>query len=151
MALIPFIKNNFTIIKNIGILFEIIPGEFFEKYKTAIMNEMPVLLIDNKNPFCSKTMQLIFNKGGYNKFNFLSVHSDESKELLLKHGLDFERERLIVLFEKGKVFVNSGAFLHAVKELNGSLRWFYWFSIIPQKITEIIYDRISRRFSREVV
>lgn len=110
------------------------------------MEDMPVLLIDNKNPFCSKTMQLIFKSGGYNKFNFLSIYSEESKELLSEYGIATNGEKLLVLFEKGKVFMKSGALLQAARKLNGFMPLIYWFAIIPQRIRDSLYDKISGYF-----
>ena len=110
------------------------------------MKEMPVLLIDNKSPFCSKTMQLIFESGGYNKFNFLSIYSEESKELLSQYGIASSGEKLMVLCEKGKVFMKSGALLQATRKLNGFMPFFYWFRIIPQKFKDYLYDIITGYF-----
>ncbi len=111
------------------------------------MEEVPVLLIDNKSPFCSRTMQLIFKSGGYNKFNFLSIHSEESKILLSQYGIDPTGEKLMVLCERGKVFVKSGALLQAARSLNGLKSMLYWFILIPQKIRDSLYDRLSDRYS----
>lgn len=110
------------------------------------MNDMPILLIDNKSPFCSKTMQLIFRRGGYNKFNFLSIYSEESKQLLTEYGIATNGEKLMVLCEKGKVFIKSGALLQVARKLNGFMPLIYWFAIIPQKIRDFFYDRISGYF-----
>lgn len=111
------------------------------------MEEVPVLLIDNKSPFCSKTMQLIFKSGGYNKFNFLSIHSEESKKLLLQYGIVTTGEKLMVLCERGNVFVKSGALLQATRKLSGLKSIFYMFILIPQKIRDSIYDRLSGSYS----
>lgn len=107
------------------------------------MKDMPVLLIDNRNPFCSKTMQLIFKRGGYNKFNFLSIYSEESKKLLSDYGIVTNGEKLMVLCEKGKIFLKSGALLQAARRLNGLMPVVYWFFIIPGKIRDSLYDRLS--------
>lgn len=107
------------------------------------MKDMPVLLIDNKSPFCSKTMQLIFKSGGYNKFNFLSIYSEESKKILSENGITTNGEKLMVLCEKGKVFIKSGAFLQAVRKLNGFLPLIYWLTVIPEKIRDALYDKLS--------
>lgn len=107
------------------------------------MEEVPVLLIDNKCPFCSKSMQLIYQSGGYNKFNFLSIYSEESRQLLSNYGIETTGERLMVLCERGKVFIKSGALLQAVRKLKGMKSMLFWFIIIPQRIRDALYDRLS--------
>lgn len=111
------------------------------------MYKIPILLIDNKSPFCSKTMRMIYKNGGYNKFIFLSIYSSESKDLLSRHGLSPDGERLLVLLEKGKVFMKSGAFLRATRKLNGGIPLFYGFSLIPKKARDFIFDKIASYFS----
>ncbi len=107
------------------------------------MNDLPVLLIDNRSPFCSKTMRIIFKNGGCDKFNFISIYSDESKKLLLQYGIITSGEKLMVFCEKGKIFVKSGALLQVARKLNGIKSMLYWFIIIPQKTRDSIYDRLS--------
>lgn len=101
------------------------------------------MLIDNRNPFCCKTMRLIFRRGGYNKFNFLSIYSEESKKLLSEFGIITNGEKLMVLCDKGKVFVKSGALLQAARKLNGLMPLIYWLTIVPRKIRDSLYDRAS--------
>lgn len=107
------------------------------------MNDLPVLLIDNRSPFCSKTMRIIFKNGGYNKFNFISIYSEESKKLLLHYGIATSGEKLMVLCEKGQVFMKSGALLQAARKLNGIKSMLYWFIILPQRMRDSLYDWLS--------
>ncbi len=107
------------------------------------MKELPVLLIDNKNSFCSKTMRIIYRYGGYDKFIFLSIYSNESKNLLSEYGLSPNAENLTVLLEKGKVFIKSGAILQAARKLNGGIQLFYGLNLIPASVRDFFYDKIS--------
>jgi predicted DCC family thiol-disulfide oxidoreductase YuxK len=105
------------------------------------MSDLPILLVDNKNPLCSKAMSLIFKSGGYNKFKFLSIYSKESRELLLRHGIETTGKKLIILYEKGKVLTDSEAILQTTKILKGFISLIYVFSIIPKrKITLFLLD-----------
>lgn len=107
------------------------------------MKDLPVLLIDNRSAFCSKTMQLIYRSGGYDKFNFLSIYSEESKLLLNQYGLTTNGEQLLVLVENEELYTKSGAVLQAARKLKGIVPMLYWFIIVPQKYRDSFYDKLS--------
>lgn len=95
------------------------------------MEDIPLLLIDNRNPICCRMMDFIIKNGGSNEFNFLSIYSEESKEFLSKFEFPDESNKTMILVEKGKVFLNSVAFLQSVRKLNGFIPVFYWYNYLP--------------------
>jgi predicted DCC family thiol-disulfide oxidoreductase YuxK len=106
--------------------------------------EKPIILIDSKCSFCSKTGQFIARKGGENKFQFLSLYSEEGKKQLLKYGLPEDYRDSVVLIENDSVFLKSDAVLKISKKLNSIYPFFSQFKFIPQKIRDSIYDFVAR-------
>ncbi len=111
------------------------------------MEDKPVMLIDNKSPFCCKIMKLIYKSGGYNKFNFISIYSDESKELLARYSLSQVDKMLLVLIEQEKIYFNSIAILHSAEKLNAFIPIFYCYTVLPGGIKNFKYKRINEFFS----
>lgn|SRR5690606_23017076 len=112
------------------------------------MYQMPVLLIDNKSSFGSRTMRIIYRHGGYDKFVFLSIYSEESRNLLMMHGFTQSNEKLMVLLDKGRVFIKSEAILRVSKKLNGAIPLLYTFFLIPGIIRDYVYDKIANYHSK---
>ncbi len=112
--------------------------------KGEIMKNKSTLLVDDQCVLCSKTMQFIINNGGEEKFDFLSIYSDEGKKLLTESGFPANYDQSIVLFENGKVYVKSGAVLRVLKRLKGAFPLLYGLKLVPRKIRDSIYDLISK-------
>ena len=108
------------------------------------MKEKPTLLIDNECPFCSKTMYYVSKRGGENKFNFLSLYSEEGRKILSENGFQENYNKSVVLVEDGEVYTKSDAALKVTRKLNGIFPVFYWFKIIPKTVRDSVYEFISR-------
>ena len=93
------------------------------------MKEMPVLLIDNTSPLSCSFMQFIYNSGGFDKFKFLSIYSDESKRLLSSYDMPDRSNCVMVLLDNGKVFTDSMAFFQSARKLAGAIPIFLVFIV----------------------
>ncbi len=113
------------------------------------MEDKPMILLDNRSPFCCRIMHFIFKNGGYKKFNFVSIHSDESKELLSRYSLSSNDKKLLILVDKGKVYFDSGAILKSVKKLDSFVPIFYWYTVFPGSVKGSEYNKITEFFSSD--
>lgn len=98
------------------------------------MKELPVLMIDNRNPICCRIMQFLFRNGGSDKFCFLSINSIEGKRLLANFDVPDKINRFMILLDRDKIFLNSGAFLESTRRLNGSIPVFTGIPVYPKTI-----------------
>ena len=98
------------------------------------MKQMPVLMIDNRSPLCCRIMQFIFNSGGSDKFYFLSLNSEQGRDLLSIYNVPPHIKSFMVLLDQGKIFLNAVAFLESTRKLNGKIPVFYWYTSLPEKI-----------------
>ena len=108
------------------------------------MKEKPTLLIDNECPFCSKTMYYVSKHGGENKFNFLSLYSEEGRKILSENGFPENYSKSIVLVENEETYIKSDAALRIAKNLDGALPALYWFRVVPKPIRDAVYNFVSR-------
>jgi len=108
------------------------------------VNKKDILLIDEQCTLCSRAVEFILNHGGGDKFNFLSIFSDESKILLAANGLPRDYDKSLVLIETGKVFVKSAAALRVTRRLSGLYPALYFLIVVPKPIRDAVYDMIAR-------
>jgi len=76
--------------------------------------------------------------------DFLSLYSDEGKQLLKKHGLPQDYNKSLVLIEDDKLYLKSDAALKIARRLDGIWPVFYYFRFVPRFIRDAVYDIISR-------
>jgi predicted DCC family thiol-disulfide oxidoreductase YuxK len=110
------------------------------------MDDRPVMLVNNRCPFCCKMMQFIFKGGGYDMFNFISIHSDESKKLLSKFASSVNEVNLMVLVEQEKIFFDTGAILQSIKQLNEFIPVFYWYTVLPGSSADALNNQATEYF-----
>lgn len=97
------------------------------------MEEKPVLLVDNTSPISCIFMRYIINIGGFDKFNFLSLKSEESKNLLSQYNVLNSKRRVLILVENGMIFTDTLAFLKSASKISGFIPLLYWYDYTPVK------------------
>lgn len=97
------------------------------------MEQLPVLMIDNRSPVCCRIMQFIFNSGGSDKFCFLSLNSQQGRELLKSCHIPPDVKSFMVLLDNGRIFLNAVAFMESTRKLEGKIPVFYWYTSLPGK------------------
>lgn len=108
------------------------------------VSKTDILLIDKQCTLCSWAARFIIRNGGGDKYNFLSIYSDESKTLLAANGLSPEYDQSLVLIENGRVFIKSSAVLRVARQLGRPYPALYMFKVVPQPIRDAVYDFIAR-------
>jgi predicted DCC family thiol-disulfide oxidoreductase YuxK len=105
---------------------------------------MNVLLIDDKCTLFSNTVVFIERNGGAGKFSFLSLFSNEGRNVLIEKGLPENYDKSVVLVKNDKVYLKSSAALQIVKELNGFYPLLYGLIFVPKMIRDRLYDLIAK-------
>jgi len=108
------------------------------------MSTKSVLLVDSECALCNKSVSFILNHGGEDKFEFISLYSDEGKKYLQKNDLSEDYNDSVVLINDEGVFVKTDALLKVIKKLNSYYSWMYIFRVIPQKIRDALYDLVAK-------
>lgn len=101
------------------------------------MNEKPIILFDGNCSFCLQSMLFIQRKQKTNSFLFISVWTEEGKQLLKKYQI--ENVDSVVLIKDANVFIYSTAILRICGELIFPLPLMKLFFIVPVFIRDTIY------------
>lgn len=108
--------------------------------------EKYILLFDGVCNLCNASVQFVLRRDKQKKFLYAALQSDIAQKLLLnspKYTTDLQS---IVLLKEGKVFDQSTAALHLVKELSGAWPLLYYLFIWwPKGIRDAIYNFIAKR------
>lgn len=97
------------------------------------MEQLPVLMIDNRSPVCCRFMQFLLNSGGIDMFYFMSLNSEQGREILRKYRIPRHVRSFMVLLDNDKIFLNSVAFWETTRKLNGKVPVFYWYLSLPDR------------------
>lgn len=108
------------------------------------MRNRPKIIFDDSCSLCNSSVSFIIRKGGESEFQFLSMHSEEGKNYLRKHGLPDNYDKSVVLLEDNKVYTRSDAILGIFKNLKGFVHLMYWLKIVPRVLRDTIYNFAAR-------
>ncbi len=102
-----------------------------------------LILFDGVCNLCNRSVQFIIKRDPEGYFRFCSLQSERGRQLLSEYGVSSETDS-IVLIEKGKSYIKSGAALRICKHLSGGWKLLAFFLIIPAFIRDFIYDFVAR-------
>lgn len=113
------------------------------------MNNLPenkkIILFDGICNLCDNTVQFIIKHDKEDIFRFVALQSDLGKEIISHIGLDISKTDSIVLYEPGHAYYyKSQAAFEISKGLTGIYQWLSIFSILPQWLTDKVYDYVAR-------
>jgi len=100
------------------------------------MKTKKIILFDGMCNFCDSTVNFIISHDPDEIFIFAPLQSSKGKELLQQFGLSTESFDSLVLLDGNRCYTKSTAALHIAKHLNGFLKIFYGFIIIPKPIRD---------------
>ncbi|RZI52006.1 thiol-disulfide oxidoreductase DCC family protein [Aeribacillus pallidus] len=108
------------------------------------MKPKKIILFDGMCNFCDSTVNFIISHDPDEIFIFAPLQSSKGKELLQQFGLSTESFDSLVLLDGNRCYTKSTAALHIAKHLNGFLKIFYGFIIIPKPIRDFFYQIIAK-------
>lgn len=108
------------------------------------MNNRPVIYFDGICNLCNDTVQFIIEHDKQAVFLFASLQSEQGQTALNSTSTLSHAPDSIILFEKGKYYMQSTAALSIARHLNGLWPVLYTLIIIPPFIRNGIYNLIAR-------
>ena len=111
---------------------------------SPIVKQEPVLLFDGYCNFCSSTVQFVLRKERNHVLFFSSLQSDTGKALLAHYHIDPLKTDSLVLIDKDKAYVKSGAAIRLARYMKGAYPLLVAFLIVPPFIRNAVYDYIAR-------
>lgn len=104
-----------------------------------------IILFDGLCNLCDATVQFIIKRDTKDVFRFVSLQSDLGRELLQKLPIEFQLTDSAILYESEKVFFyKSQAFFEIVKSIGGIYYCLLIFKLLPNTITNAVYDFIAK-------
>lgn len=104
-----------------------------------------IILFDGLCNLCDGTVQFIIKRDTKDVFRFVSLQSDLGRELLQKLPIEFQLMDSVILYESEKVFFyKSQAVFEIVKSIGGIYYFLLIFKLLPNAITNSVYDFIAK-------
>lgn len=104
-----------------------------------------IILFDGLCNLCDATVQFIIKRDSKDVFRFVSLQSDLGYELLQKLPIEFQLIESVILYESEKVFFyKSQAVFEIVKSIGGIYYCLLIFKLLPNTITNAVYDFIAK-------
>lgn len=103
-----------------------------------------LILYDGDCVFCSQSIQFIIKHNSDKNLYFSALQSNVSQEILSHFALQHTALHTLYFIAEGKCCQKSTAVLEISKYLAIPLRWFQYFSFIPLKWRDGIYERIAK-------
>lgn len=104
-----------------------------------------IILFDGVCNLCNSSVQFVLKHDKKKHFLFASLQSDAATKILLQlNEKSFKTLESIVLVENEQIYLKSTAALKIAKNLNGFIKIFYVFIIIPTPLRDYIYDFIAK-------
>lgn len=104
-----------------------------------------IILFDGVCNLCDNTVQFIIKHDKKDIFRFVALQSELGHEIIKHIGIDTSKTDSIILYEPGHAYYyKAQAALNIAKELGGIYSLLTIFSILPNVITNKIYDFIAR-------
>lgn len=104
-----------------------------------------IILFDGVCNLCDNTVQFIIKHDKEDIFRFVALQSDLGQEIIKHIGVDISKTDSIILYEPGHAYYyKAQAALNIANDLGGIYSLLGAFSILPNRITNSIYDFIAK-------
>ena len=115
----------------------------FEMKNLAV--DKKIILFDGVCNLCSSAVQFIIEHDKKDIFRFVSLQSDLGQEITTYLGISNANLNSIILYQPGYAYYfKSQAVFEIAKELGGIYSISTIFSILPNSITDCLYDYIAK-------
>lgn len=104
-----------------------------------------IILFDGVCNLCDSSIQFIIKHDKKDIFRFVALQSEIGLEIIKHIGIDTSKIDSILLYEPGKAYYyKAQAALKIAKELGCIYTAISWFSILPNFLTNTVYDYIAK-------
>jgi predicted DCC family thiol-disulfide oxidoreductase YuxK len=108
-----------------------------------MQGDSQIILFDGICNLCNGTVDFLLKHDGKKQFRFVSLQSNEGKELTAVHQIPDETDSVIFI-KSGKTFIESEAVIEISALLNYPWKLGKFAKILPKKIRDKIYRIIAK-------
>ena len=102
-----------------------------------------IIFFDGKCNLCNASVNFVIKNDSKSCYKFTPLTSDFTKDFFKDKKVNFQNSNTIILFDKNQFYTKSDAILRILKNLNTSLKYFWYFKYIPKKLRDLAYDLIA--------
>ena len=117
-------------------------------YWLTMTDRSKIIFFDGDCILCNKAMRQCYKFDKKKIFHYSSIQSSFAKELLKDLHLDHNKIETIIYWENGKISERSKAIFGIVRGLGFPWSAVLIFSILPNKLTDYIYNLIAKNRKR---
>lgn len=103
-----------------------------------------IMLVDGDCALCHGMTKFAVRRDKHQRFRIAALQSEIGSKLLTHSGLDAKKLDSLVLIDRGRVYVKSGAALRVFRTLGGLWPLLYAAIILPRPIRDYGYSWIAR-------
>jgi len=103
-----------------------------------------IILFDGVCNLCNASVNFIIDHDKNNLYKFASLQSSTGQEYLKSFDLTLDDFDTLILIDGDKFYTSSTAALMVAKDLDGIIRYLYYFIFIPPFFRDIVYKIISQ-------
>jgi predicted DCC family thiol-disulfide oxidoreductase YuxK len=108
------------------------------------MHHRFIVIFDGVCNLCESTVIFIIRRDKLGKYKFASAQSDAGKKLQFQYGLNALELGTMILIKDGLAYTKSDAVIGIAEHLDGCWKLLVLFKIIPKKIRDWAYTRVSK-------
>lgn len=110
------------------------------------MHELPekLILFDGVCNLCNGAVQYVIRHDKKELFTFASFQSESGKKILSQFHITSNDPDSFVFIQNNSVFHKSTAALKVARQLDGMVKIFYGFIIVPVVIRDMVYEFIAK-------
>jgi predicted DCC family thiol-disulfide oxidoreductase YuxK len=103
-----------------------------------------LILFDGVCNFCNFWVNFLIKHDKKGFFRFASLQSEIGQQKLTVFGIPTNNFDTFIYIENSTVLIKSSATIKIAGKLGGIFRFFLFFSILPKKFRDSIYDIVAR-------
>jgi len=107
-------------------------------------NAAPIWLFDGVCVLCNSAVQHTLKHEKQPSIRFVSIQSEEGRQLAIQHGLDPADPLSFLFIENGEALFKSDGVIALAGHLNGPAGLITLCRILPKAVRDFTYDRIAR-------
>ncbi|SEQ55373.1 thiol-disulfide oxidoreductase DCC family protein [Piscibacillus halophilus] len=108
-----------------------------------MVKERGIILFDGVCNLCNGIVQFILKRDQHDHFQFSSLQSNTSQNVLKQYHLSHNLETFVYVYQN-KAFTKSSAALRVFRDLGGLWKLLYALIIVPKFMRDPIYNWIAK-------
>ncbi len=104
-----------------------------------------IIVFDGVCNLCNRFVQYVIKNDKKDVFRFVAMQSELGQKIIMKIGIDAKHSDSVILYEPGIAYYYKSA---AVNEISKNLGTYFsalrFYSILPTKLGDFVYDRIAK-------